>query len=90
MHAGTPVLTSTAPALVEVGGGAAEVSSLEPAALAGALARVVGDEPLRDRLRHGRAVERRPRSPGTRAARDALVRVRRGCRRSVRRPVRGA
>ncbi len=51
MHAGTPVLTSTAPALVEVGGGAALASGLEPATLAAGLTRVVGDEPLRDRLR---------------------------------------
>lgn len=51
MAVGTPVLTSPDPALVEVGGGAAHVSALAPSALAGALAEVVGDEALRERLR---------------------------------------
>lgn len=50
MAAGTPAVTSDAPALVEVGGGAAVVSPLEPAALADALAEVVGDDALRARL----------------------------------------
>lgn len=51
MAVGTPVLTSTDPALVEVGGGAALVSALDAAALAAALAEVAGDAGLRDRLR---------------------------------------
>lgn len=56
MAAGTPVVTSDAPALVEVGTGAARVSALEPAALADALADVVGDEQLRARMaRAGRS-----------------------------------
>jgi glycosyltransferase involved in cell wall biosynthesis len=50
MAAGTPVVTSTAPALVEVGGGAARVTGLGPAELAAALAEVVGDAALRDRM----------------------------------------
>jgi len=50
MAAGTPVITSDAPALVEVGGGAARVSALEPAALAEALREVAGDEALRARM----------------------------------------
>ena len=50
MAAGTPVVTSAAPALVEVGGGAARVSALEPAALAGALAEVAGSAELRARM----------------------------------------
>lgn len=50
MAVGTPVVTSDAPALVEVGGGAARVSPLEPPALARALADVVGDEGLRSRM----------------------------------------
>lgn len=50
MAAGTPVITSDAPALVEVGAGAARVSRLDPAALSAALAEVVGDEPLRLRM----------------------------------------
>ncbi len=44
MAVGTPVVTSDASALVEVGGGAARVSPLDPPALAQALADVVGDE----------------------------------------------
>ena len=48
MAAGTPVVTSPAPALVEVGGGAALVASDEE--LAGALRHVVEDEQLRVRL----------------------------------------
>lgn len=56
MAAGTPVVTSEAPALVEVGGGAARVSALEPRALAGALAEVARDGELRARMRDaGRA-----------------------------------
>ena len=51
MAAGTPVLTSTAPALLEVAGGAAHSSPLAAADLARALAEVTGDEPLRARLR---------------------------------------
>jgi glycosyltransferase involved in cell wall biosynthesis len=51
MAAGVPVLASTAPALVEVAGGAALHSSLAPDGLAEALAEVVGDEGLRERLR---------------------------------------
>lgn len=48
---GTPVLVSDAPALVEVAGGAAEVTPAGDAeALAGALARVVGDPALRARM----------------------------------------
>jgi len=47
MAAGTPVVTSDAAALVEVGAGAARVSQLEPAALAAALAEVAGDDGLR-------------------------------------------
>lgn len=50
MAAGTPVVTSDAPALVEVGAGAARVSALAPAALATALAEVVGDDDLRARM----------------------------------------
>jgi len=50
MAAGTPVVTSDAPALVEVGAGAARVSRLEPAALAGTLAEVAGDPALRERM----------------------------------------
>ena len=50
MAAGTPVVTSDAAALVEVGGGAARVSPLEPAALAAALAEVAGDAELRARM----------------------------------------
>jgi len=50
MAAGTPVVTSDAPALVEVGAGAARVSSLEPASLATALADVIEDEVLRARM----------------------------------------
>ena len=56
MAAGTPVVTSDAPALVEVGTGAARVSPLEPAALAAALDEVVSDGGLRERMvRAGRA-----------------------------------
>ena len=47
MAAGTPVVTSDAAALVEVGGGAARVSPLEPAALSAAIAEVAGDARLR-------------------------------------------
>ena len=50
MAAGTPVVTSDAPALVEVGGGAARVSALTPPALAAAVAEVVGDGDLRARM----------------------------------------
>ncbi len=50
MAAGTPVVTSDAPALVEVGGGAARVSPLEPAALAAALREVADDPALRARM----------------------------------------
>ncbi|TAL16412.1 MAG: glycosyltransferase family 1 protein [Frankiales bacterium] len=50
MAAGTPVVTSDAAALVEVGAGAARVSALEPAALAAALAEVAGDAELRARM----------------------------------------
>jgi glycosyltransferase involved in cell wall biosynthesis len=50
MAVGTPVVTSDAPALVEVGGGAARVSPLQPQALATALAQVAGDEALRRRM----------------------------------------
>ncbi len=50
MAAGTPVVTSEAPALVEVGGGAARTSPLEPAALAEALREVVDDEALQARM----------------------------------------
>lgn len=50
MAAGTPVVTSDAAALVEVGGGAARVSPLQPAALAAALRDVVGDADLRERM----------------------------------------
>jgi glycosyltransferase involved in cell wall biosynthesis len=55
MAAGVPVVTSDAPALVEVGGGAAVVTPVgDPAALAAALSRVVGDEELRrDLVRRG-------------------------------------
>ncbi len=49
MALGTPVLTSDAPALVEVGGGAAAVTPLEH--LADALAALVGDEQALARLR---------------------------------------
>ena len=50
MAAGTPVVTSDAAALVEVGGGAARVAPLDPAVLAHALAEVAGDEALRMRM----------------------------------------
>ena len=50
MAVGTPVVTSDAPALVEVGGGAARVSALDPSALARALAEVAHDEALRVRM----------------------------------------
>jgi glycosyltransferase involved in cell wall biosynthesis len=50
MAAGTPVVTSDAAALVEVGGGAARVSPLEPPALAAALREVTGDSGLRARM----------------------------------------
>ena len=50
MAAGTPVVTSDAPALVEVGGGAALVAVLTPAGLAGALRQVVDNEVLRTQL----------------------------------------
>jgi glycosyltransferase involved in cell wall biosynthesis len=51
MAAGTPVVTSDAAALVEVGGGAARVAALEPAALAAALRDVADDPALRERMR---------------------------------------
>ena len=50
MAAGTPVVTSDAAALVEVGGGAARVAPLEAAAFATALREVVDDAALRDRM----------------------------------------
>jgi glycosyltransferase involved in cell wall biosynthesis len=51
MAAGVPVVSSDAPALVEVGGGAAVVVAREdPAALAGALAEVARDAAVRGRL----------------------------------------
>ena len=50
MAVGTPVVTSDAPALVEVGGGAARVSPLAPQPLAAALAAVAGDGALRSRM----------------------------------------
>ena len=50
MAAGAPVVTSDAPALVEVGGGAARVSGLAPEALAAALREVVDDAALRARM----------------------------------------
>jgi glycosyltransferase involved in cell wall biosynthesis len=50
MAAGTPVVTSDAPALVEVGAGAARVTPLEPAALATSLAAVADDAGLRARM----------------------------------------
>ena len=50
MAAGTPAITSDAPALVEVGGGAARTTPLEAGALAEALAEVVGDDALRARM----------------------------------------
>ena len=50
MAAGTPVVTSDAPALVEVGAGAARVTALEPVALAAALAEVARDDGLRARM----------------------------------------
>jgi glycosyltransferase involved in cell wall biosynthesis len=49
LAAGTPVLTSTAPALVEVAGGAALAVPLPE--LVGGLRQVLDDEGLRDRLR---------------------------------------
>jgi glycosyltransferase involved in cell wall biosynthesis len=49
MHLGTPVLTSDAPALVEVSGGAALVTPLPD--LPAALRRIVEDDALRARLR---------------------------------------
>jgi len=51
MAVGLPVLTSTAPALLEVAGGAALASGLLPATLSASLAEVVGDPALRARLR---------------------------------------
>ena len=50
MAAGTPVVTSDAAALVEVGGGAARVSVQEPLALATALQAVAEDPALRQRM----------------------------------------
>jgi glycosyltransferase involved in cell wall biosynthesis len=50
MAAGTPVVTSDAAALVEVGAGAARVAALEPAALAAALREVADDPELRRRM----------------------------------------
>jgi len=51
MAAGVPVVSSDAPALVEVGGGAAVVVPRDdPAALAGALAEVVADPARCERL----------------------------------------
>ena len=55
MAAGTPVVTSADPALVEVGGGATVVASDGVEPLAAALAAVLADEPLREALsRRGR------------------------------------
>ncbi|MGY1641356.1 glycosyltransferase family 4 protein [Geodermatophilus sp. SYSU D00703] len=52
MAAGVPVVSSDDPALVEVGGGATVTTPVgDPAALAEALAQVVGDADLRQRLR---------------------------------------
>jgi glycosyltransferase involved in cell wall biosynthesis len=50
MAVGTPVVTSDAPALVEVGGGAARVAPLDPQALARALAEVTSDDALQARM----------------------------------------
>jgi len=51
MAAGTPVVTSDAPALVEVAGGAAVVVPVgDPAALAGALAELAADSTRREEL----------------------------------------
>jgi glycosyltransferase involved in cell wall biosynthesis len=51
MAAGVPVVTSDAPALVEVGGGATEVVPTDdPAALAAALGRLAGDPERRKQL----------------------------------------
>lgn len=50
MAAGTPVVTSDAAALVEVGGGAARVCPQEPLAFATALQSVAGDDALRRRM----------------------------------------
>ena len=50
MAVGTPVVTSDAPALVEVGAGAARVSRLEPAALAAALTEVVSQPLVQARM----------------------------------------
>jgi glycosyltransferase involved in cell wall biosynthesis len=51
MAAGVPVVSSDAAALVEVGGGATVTAPVgDPAALAAALASVLGDAQLRDRL----------------------------------------
>ncbi|MGY1708231.1 glycosyltransferase family 4 protein [Geodermatophilus sp. SYSU D00758] len=51
MAAGTPVVSSDAPALAEVGGGATLTTPVgDPAALAAALGRVVGDAGLRAQL----------------------------------------
>lgn len=56
MAAGTPVVTSDAPALVEVGSGATRVSRLVPAELAAALRDVVSRPEVRERMaRAGRA-----------------------------------
>jgi glycosyltransferase involved in cell wall biosynthesis len=51
MALGVPVVTSDAPALVEVGGGATRVVPVgDPEALAAALAEVVSDQQLRERM----------------------------------------
>ncbi len=53
MAAGVPVVTSDAPALVEVGGSATRTAPIgDAAALARVLSEVVTDAPLRDRMIH--------------------------------------
>ncbi len=50
MAAGTAVVATTVPALVEVAGGAARLADPDPAALSAAISAVVGDPVLRARL----------------------------------------
>lgn len=50
MALGAPVVTTTVPAMVEVAGGAAQLSALDPAALSAAIAALVDDDALRARL----------------------------------------
>src|SRR5262249_1139581 len=65
MAAGVPVVSSDAPALVEVGGGATVVVPRDdPAALAGALADLAADPALRDRPAASRRVRLGGRRPG--------------------------